>query len=820
MDTIPNTNTTTTGAANTTSSVVDSIFPPTTITSKEDNNNNNTLNNNTSSASTSTTNTLNNNNNNNIMNKESFTMSVIDAGEEKIIESTLEHGSIGQEVYEKIIVPVSKYKVEFNNLFCSAIPLEKPPFEILKMNALSGALRISPLRGLSWKIFLGGLDINRIESWQSDITKQRNEYQKLLQEHYINPRENSNNVVFDPLSQNDDSPWNKYFQNLEIQKTIDIDLDRLHPENEFFQDKNIREMMLRVLFIYSKTNGTISYRQGMHELLAPIVYLYQKEYKEYKKLDQDPNTLVDFIYDNKYLENDTYTMFYHLMKFTENWYAPGNTNNNVVGSNSPTTSSSTVPITNNNNNNNSNSNSNNISSTSSTPLMSSSTSSTSSTTTTQQTNSSLSTSPSQNSLSTSLDGPSSAARDESKLNEVVLKCKYIHSTLLKQKDPELYQHLESLEIEPQIYLLRWIRLLFGREFHFEDVLNIWDSVFAYGENLLLIDYYCISMLVYIREQLLTSDGIHALKRIYKYPPVEDVSLLIKQALVIKNSNFNSISSLIKNNPVKENSLLSKEQEREKEKEKESYSPTIKSNHNHSGHSSNSGGVGNKSKIDLFPETSELGLGQFIPFSTHLGSSLSSKHSSSTSTPLNDPLSGKNSPLPTTPLTKSITSPSTITNATTSTTTTSEPSSTISSSTTTPNIIGSSTISKRSTLPTKLITPSNKDLEIQKLKNIQQYLGNCLGEVLPTIEKNFKDLLNSNNNNNNDNNSDEENEENQQQQQQQNNNDIQNKEFLLALAKIKQIKDMLLGELALPDPIPNFNISESTTTNNTQEDKNE
>ena len=33
-------------------------------------------------------------------------------------------------------------------------------------------------------------------------------------------------------------------------------------------------------------------------------------------------------------------------------------------------------------------------------------------------------------------------------------------------------------VEPQLFLLRWLRLLFGREFHQEDVLVMWDSLFT------------------------------------------------------------------------------------------------------------------------------------------------------------------------------------------------------------------------------------------------------------------------------------------------------------------------------------------------------
>jgi hypothetical protein len=45
---------------------------------------------------------------------------------------------------------------------------------------------------------------------------------------------------------------------------------------------------------------------------------------------------------------------------------------------------------------------------------------------------------------------------------------------------------------------RWIRLLFGREFPFEQVLSLWDTIFAYDPSLELIDFICIAMLLRIR----------------------------------------------------------------------------------------------------------------------------------------------------------------------------------------------------------------------------------------------------------------------------------------------------------------------------------
>ena len=60
------------------------------------------------------------------------------------------------------------------------------------------------------------------------------------------------------------------------------------------------------------------------------------------------------------------------------------------------------------------------------------------------------------------------------------KCAYLQGIRLKACDPTLHTRLAALGIEPQLYLLRWLRLFFGREFHLEDVKAIWDAIFAFG----------------------------------------------------------------------------------------------------------------------------------------------------------------------------------------------------------------------------------------------------------------------------------------------------------------------------------------------------
>jgi hypothetical protein len=45
---------------------------------------------------------------------------------------------------------------------------------------------------------------------------------------------------------------------------------------------------------------------------------------------------------------------------------------------------------------------------------------------------------------------------------------------------------------------RWVRLLFGREFPFDQLLVLWDTIFAFDPTLELIDLVCAAMLLRIR----------------------------------------------------------------------------------------------------------------------------------------------------------------------------------------------------------------------------------------------------------------------------------------------------------------------------------
>ncbi len=95
---------------------------------------------------------------------------------------------------------------------------------------------------------------------------------------------------------------------------------------------------------------------------------------------------------------------------------------------------------------------------------------------------------------------------------------------------------------------RWIRLLFGREFDFKDVLRVWDVLFAENLRSDIVDLTCVAMLLRTRWSLIESDytaGITALTH-YSLPNTsEDPRSLVRDAIFLdKNRDSDSGALLI------------------------------------------------------------------------------------------------------------------------------------------------------------------------------------------------------------------------------------------------------------------------------------
>jgi TBC1 domain family protein 5 len=100
---------------------------------------------------------------------------------------------------------------------------------------------------------------------------------------------------------------------------------------------------------------------------------------------------------------------------------------------------------------------------------------------------------------------------------IATRSHHISNELLPLYDPALAEHLTNLDVVPQIYLIRWIRLLFGREFEMNDVLALWDVLFAEDQTLEIANYIAIAMLLRVRWHLLEGDYNTVLGILLKYP---------------------------------------------------------------------------------------------------------------------------------------------------------------------------------------------------------------------------------------------------------------------------------------------------------------
>ncbi|OJT12238.1 TBC1 domain family member 5 [Trametes pubescens] len=272
---------------------------------------------------------------------------------------------------------------------------------------------------------------------------------------------------------------------MELRKTILQDVERTFPDMAYFRDAEVQAELTNILFLYSIMHTDIGYRQGMHELLAPLYYAidYDSITPETKG-DIDP-ALKDFCA-HQWVAADAWLLFTAVMKGAGRWYEW------QEGKTQPESS----------------------------PL------------------------PSHVQLNVSTNN----AQVKPYIAPIVEACNRVQSVFLKGVDPELWKSMQSAGIEPQIYGIRWLRLLFTREFNMQDAMVLWDGLFAVDPSFDLALWICVAMLVRIRNKLIPSDYSTQLTYLLRYPgdaaaaggsheetPVHHATLLLRQALTLQMS---------------------------------------------------------------------------------------------------------------------------------------------------------------------------------------------------------------------------------------------------------------------------------------------
>ncbi|GAA5976633.1 hypothetical protein JCM10908_005576 [Rhodotorula pacifica] len=278
-----------------------------------------------------------------------------------------------------------------------------------------------------------------------------------------------------PLGLDEENPWKTWFADLELRKTIRQDVLRTFPDVSYFRSSSAQDRLTDLLFIFCKLTPQIGYRQGMHELLAPLLWLV-----DFDSLESagDETSLPHITLAREFVEHDTWALFSALMKSAKVYYdhsasaAPTSKSAVIFPPPAPTSSSSSSP-----------------------PLV----------------------------------------------QPAVAIASHIHSTL-RTLDPDLHAAFTRLQIEPQIYAIRWLRLLFSREFPLSDTMQLWDGLFARDPSLQLANHICLAMLIRVRNLLLraAAEGYgEFIQVLLRYPACDDgkyrTPLLLQQALFLRDN---------------------------------------------------------------------------------------------------------------------------------------------------------------------------------------------------------------------------------------------------------------------------------------------
>lgn len=163
--------------------------------------------------------------------------------------------------------------------------------------------------------------------WSHMLQQARDSYSTLRDQQlrYIKHPEQLNKLPYDPLADDPNSPWQAVRKDELVRAEILQDVQRL-PDESFYHEDRIQTMILDILFIYCKLHPTAGgYRQGMHELLAPIVFVVDQDAVDRNAAGSDDPTMADML-DSSFIEHDAYALFSKIMERAGSFYELGDPN--------------------------------------------------------------------------------------------------------------------------------------------------------------------------------------------------------------------------------------------------------------------------------------------------------------------------------------------------------------------------------------------------------------------------------------------------------------------------------------------------------------
>lgn len=373
-------------------------------------------------------------------------------------------------------------------------------FSDIQKKCKSGKLN-PETRCFIYKIFLNILPYNNPNSWKIVLCQKRDLYYKKLNTllsknenilKFINCHSIKGTKVYEELFALIPVEYK------EILSLIKLDVDRTFQDLDLFHNNKIKELLTKILFVYSIDNPHPSYCQGMNEILGTLFLSFYPSLKFNKfskeEIDKENNDIITnkeilyyFIVDEQFFEADLFTIYIELMSrnLTVLYSYNDDKYKNVKSFGAEDAKNLTLEDL--------------------------------------------------------------KKSEESDLMKRIKKIFYIYL-----KNDQEYFELLNKSIEPNLFLLRWILCVLNREISLKNIFWIWDCIlfyefmeFTYERNnkddnikkdesdkitrLNFLDYICLAMIFDLKKELINSEPSVILCKFLKYPNEKNMKKIMKEA---------------------------------------------------------------------------------------------------------------------------------------------------------------------------------------------------------------------------------------------------------------------------------------------------
>ena len=117
--------------------------------------------------------------------------------------------------------------------------------------------------------------------------------------------------------------------------------------------------------------------------------------------------------------------------------------------------------------------------------------------------------------------------------------------IIKNEDKELYDNLINKNIDKGLFLFRWLSLMLCEELPIDSTIQLWDRLFSNLSSKNYLLYFCCSMLLSIKTDIVTLSFCDCVKVLQQFPSREfnDLDFFTKYMLKYPNHQTDSSNNV-------------------------------------------------------------------------------------------------------------------------------------------------------------------------------------------------------------------------------------------------------------------------------------